>query len=446
MTNDLIKVPSARRLMSSMRDLGYEFSDAVAEIVDNSIQAQANVIQVELKFDGLDSYLTISDNGIGMTPSEIKEAMRFGSTRDYTENDLGKFGLGLKTSSLSQCDLLTVSSRKSAQKGRIHSYSWNVPYISQVDEWEILAIDKNDLLEHVLSHLESTTGTVVTWEGLSRLTNYQIPTGGRAANEIKRLTEELRLSLGTIFHRYLTGEANARKVIIFINGEKVAPWDPFCRGEKLTKSVEHFSVDVSLNGKKAKIKFKPFILPHQKDFSSNSAHVRAGGLLKWNKQQGFYVYRSGRLLQNGGWCGLRTSDEHSKLARIMVDIPPGFDELFKVNISKMKINFPSEIKQEVIAQLAPILKLADETYRGYGSASFDEASVYHFELSHIVEVIEVSLNDLDGRWGLRPGDVKNVLPKLYESATPSERRALLRIFKRLSTKKINEERGELVAA
>jgi hypothetical protein len=445
MTNDLIKVPSARRLMSSMRDLGYEFSDAVAEIIDNSIQARANIIQVELKFDGLDSYLTIADNGIGMTPSEIKEAMRFGSTRDYEHNDLGKFGLGLKTSSLSQCDLLTVSSRRSSHKGRIHSYSWDVPYISKVDQWEILSVEKDELLNHVLEHLELTTGTVVTWEGLSRLTNYQIPTGGRAANEIKRLTEELRLSLGTIFHRYLTGEAKSRKVMIFVNGEKVIPWDPFCRDEKLMKSLEPFSIDVSLNGKKGKIKFNPFILPHQRDFSSNSAHVRAGGLFKWNKQQGFYIYRSGRLLQNGGWCGLRTSDEHSKLARVMVDISPGFDELFKVNISKMKINFPSEIKQEVISKLAPVLKLADETYRGLGSTSLDDASVYHFDLNHVIKVIDSSLKDLDRRWSLRPGTVNDVLPKLYENATPSERRTLLRIFKRLSTD-VNEKRSELEAA
>ena len=439
MTKDLIKVPSARRLMSSMRDLGYEFSDAVAEIVDNSIQAKANVIQVELKFEGLDSYLTVSDNGFGMGPAEIKEAMRFGSNRDYVENDLGKFGLGLKTSSLSQCDLLTVSSRCSNQKGRIHSYSWNVPYISKVDQWEILSVEKDELLNHVLEHLEATIGTVVTWEGLSRLTNYQIPTGGRAANEIKRLTEELRLALGSTFHRYLTGEANSRKVVIFVNGEKTVPWDPFCRSEKITKAMEPFAVDVSLNGKKSKIKFKPFILPHQSDFSSLSAHTRAGGLMKWNKQQGFYVYRSGRLLQSGGWCGLRTSDEHSKLARVMVDIPPGFDELFKVNISKMKINFPSEIKQEVILKLAPVLRLADEIYRGSGSTTLDDASLYHFDLNHVIKIIDSSLQNLDGRWSLRPGTVRNVLPKLYESATPSERRALLRLFKRLSTNVVEEK-------
>lgn len=112
----VISIQSAKSLISSMRYLGYEFSDAVAEIVDNSIQAGANVIQVNLHFDGYDSYLTILDNGVGMTPAEIREAMRFGSMGDYEQDDLGKFGLGLKTSSLSQCDSLTVSSRNSQKR------------------------------------------------------------------------------------------------------------------------------------------------------------------------------------------------------------------------------------------------------------------------------------------------------------------------------------------
>ena len=428
----LISIPSAKRLISSMRDLGYEFSDAVAEIVDNSIQAKANVIQVSLQFDGLDSYLTVSDNGVGMSPSEIREAMRFGSIRDYEQNDLGKFGLGLKTASLSQCDLLTVSSRRSMDKVRIHSYSWDIPYINKVDQWEILSVDQEDLLNHVVEHLHSTTGTVVIWEGLSRLTNFQIPTGGRAANEIKRLTEELRLAMGATFHRYLTGEANSRKVVIFVNGEKVTPWDPFCRDEKHTKSVEPFSISVSLNGKKSQIKVKPFILPNQKHFSSVSAHVKAGGLMKWNKQQGFYIYRAGRLLQSGGWCGLRTSDEHSKLARVLLEIPPGFDELFKVNISKMKINFPREIRQEVVMKLAPTLKIADEAYRRHEDLTLAGTSIYHFELTQIIKVIESSLSGLDGKWNLSAGTLTSVIPRLYAHATPSERRALLSLCKRLS--------------
>ena len=415
-----------------MRDLGYEFSDAVAEIVDNSIQAGANVIQANLQFDGYESYLTVLDNGVGMTPAEIREALRFGSMRDYEQDDLGKFGLGLKTSSLSQCDSLTVSSRNSQKKVQIHSYSWDMDHINRVDQWEILPIEADELLNPVVEHLYSTTGTAVTWERLNRLLNFQDPAGGRAENDFKRLIQELKISLGATFHRYLTGEQRSKKVMIFVNGDLVESWDPFCRTEKNTVELESFSIPISMDGRKGLVKFRPFVLPAQSQFSSSSAHLRAGGPAKWNKQQGFYIYRSGRLLQSGGWCGLRTSDEHSKLARVLVEIPAGFDDLFKVNISKMKINFPRELRDETIHKLAPTLKKANDSYRTQGEASFSGASVYEADDKHFEKLVGTSLSKLDADWNLSPGTVKNVLPKLYGQATPSERRYLLRIFKRLA--------------
>ena len=422
-----------------MRDLGYEFSDAVAEIVDNSIQAGANVIQVNLQFDGYESYLTVLDNGVGMTPAEIREALRFGSMRDYEQDDLGKFGLGLKTSSLSQCDSLTVSSRNSQKKVQIHSYSWDMDHINKVDQWEILPIETNELLNPVVEHLYSTTGTAVTWERLNRLLNFQDPAGGRAENDFKRLIQELKISLGATFHRYLTGEQRSKKVMIFVNGDLVESWDPFCRTEINTVELESFSIPISMDGRKGLVKFRPFVLPAQSQFSSSSAHLRAGGPAKWNKQQGFYIYRSGRLLQSGGWCGLRTSDEHSKLARVLVEIPAGFDDLFKVNISKMKINFPRELREETIHKLAPTLKKANDSYRTQGEASFSGASVYEADDKHFEKLVGTSLSKLDADWNLSPGTVKNVFPKLYGQATPSERRYLLRVFKRLAgEEKINE--------
>ena len=424
--------PSAKRLISSMRDLGYEFTDAVAEIVDNSIQAGANVIQVNLQFDGYESYLTVLDNGVGMTPSEIREAMRFGSMREYEQDDLGKFGLGLKTSSLSQCDSLTVSSRKSQKKVQIHSYSWDMDHIHKVDLWEILPIELDYLLNPVVEHLYSTTGTAVTWERLNRLLNFQDPSGGRAENDFKKLTQDLKVSLGGTFHRYLTGEQQSKKVMIFVNGDLVQAWDPFCRIEKNTIELNPFDIPVSMAGKKGLIKFRPFVLPTQSQFSSLSAHLRAGGPAKWNKQQGLYIYRAGRLLQSGGWCGLRTSDEHSKLARVLVEIPVGFDNLFKVNISKMKINFPREIREETIYKLAPTLKIANDSYRTQGDATFSGTSVYESDHKHFEQLVGNSLSKLDTEWNLAPGTVKNVFPQLYSQATPSERRYLLKIFKRLA--------------
>ncbi len=433
MTPSTNLTPSAKRLISSMRDLGYEFSDAVAEIVDNSIQANANVIQVNLHFDGNESYLTVLDNGVGMTPSKIREAMRFGSSRNYEQNDLGKFGLGLKTASLSQCDSLTVSSRNSSKKARIQSYCWDMDHICNVDRWEILSIETSDLLNSVVEHLYSTTGTAVTWEKLNRLLNFQDPTGGRAENDFKKLSKELKLSLGATFHRYLTGEQRSKKVMIFVNGDFVEPWDPFCRSEKNTTELEAFSIPVSLDWKKGAVKFRPFVMPAQSKFSSPAAHIKAGGLAKWNKQQGFYIYRAGRLLQSGGWCGLRTSDEHAKLARILVEIPPGFDDIFKVNISKMKINFPRSIREETAKQLAPTLKHAHDSYRTQGEIPFSGTDLHEFDNGHFDKLIGNTVAKLDDEWGVSPGTVNKVLPKLYAQATPNERRHLLKLFKRLAT-------------
>lgn len=427
--------PSARRLITSMRDLGYEFTDAVAELVDNSIQAGSSVIQVNLHFDGTDSYLTVMDNGHGMTHSQLVESMRFGSIREYLDDDLGKFGLGLKTSSLSQCDILTVSTRCSSNTETIHSYCWSIEHITKVDKWEIIPVDEEDLLNPVLEHLNSTVGTVVTWERLNRLLSFRDPNGWRAENHVTRLIHDLKLSLGTTFHRYLTGEQRTKRVVIFVNGEIVEAWDPFCRSEMKTQELDSFSIPVSVNDIKAKIEFRPFVLPHQSAFSSHSAHVKAGGRGKWNKQQGFYIYRAGRLLQSGGWCGLRTSDEHSKLTRVIVEIPAGLDHLFKVNIAKMKVNFPREIRQDVMTFLTPIIKFANDVYRSHGSSKLEETSSSEEQYNASITELKGPLDRLDTHWGFREGTIRKLLPKFYTYSTRSERDILLKMIRRIISEK-----------
>ena len=430
-------IPSARRLISSLRDLGYSFPDAVAEIVDNAIQARATVIQVRLRFNGGNSFMSVLDNGNGMRPTEIRESLRFGSVREYSSEDLGKFGLGLKTASLSQADCLTVSSRVGELRSRVNSFQWNMDHIQKVDRWEIIPIQQSDLLEDVKNHLKETVGTAVTWQGLGRLTNYQIPTGGRAENEIRRLSAELEISLGTIFHRQITGESPGQKVIIFVNGKRVQAWDPFCRSEEHTKQLDEFSVEVLHNEKMHSIKFQPFILPTQEKFSSLSAHLRAGGLKKWNKQQGFYIYRAGRLLQSGGWCGLRTSDEHMKLARVSVDIPTSLDEIFKVNVSKMKIIFPTMIRESVLDKLQNTFRVADQEYR--------HAMESHALLSEealdgkVSKELQGLLESLDSNNSLEATGFTTVIPKLLELASVNERRIILRVIDKLAVNSLNDQ-------
>ena len=357
-------IPSAKRLIRSLRDIGYEFVDAVADVVDNAIEAEATVISVGLKFEGIDSYLTIADNGVGMASKEIQEALRFGSTRKYAdENDLGRYGLGLKTASLSQAEKLTVSARRGEERARINSYCWDLNHIEKTNRWEILKIETCDLKDEVREHLHQTTGTVVTWERLGRLLGYKYPTGEHAKKHADLMVDSLRTHLGMIFHRFLSGEIYGKRIAIYINNTRISPWDPYSRGEENTQKMEPISIPLDYEDGIYNVKIQPYILPPQALYSSAKAHVAASGPGKWNKQQGLYVYRSNRIIQAGGWSGLRTSDEHTKLIRIAVFIPPQLDEIFQVNVAKKQATLPRQLRSNLLKLISPAIQCAQERYR-----------------------------------------------------------------------------------
>src|SRR5882672_9443540 len=119
-------IPSAHRLITSLRDMGYDFSAAVADVVDNSIEALASKVEIDVHSEGDESWVRITDNGVGMNPGQIREALRYGTARKYDEKkSLGKFGLGLKTASMSQCQHLTVASRSSLGRTEIAAHAWD---------------------------------------------------------------------------------------------------------------------------------------------------------------------------------------------------------------------------------------------------------------------------------------------------------------------------------
>ncbi len=357
-------IPSAKRLIRSLRDIGYEFVDAVADIVDNSVEAQATIISITLKFEGEDSYLTIADNGVGMASKDIQEALRFGSNRAYEDSDdLGRYGLGLKTASLSQCERLTVSARRGEERARINSYCWDLDHIEQTNRWEILKIESDEIKDEVWRHLHETTGTVVTWERLGRLLGYKYPSGEYARKQAEQMAESLKLHLGMVFHRFLSGEIQGKRIAIYINDERVVPWDPYSRGEKHTQKLDPILIPLDFGEGIYNVKVQPYILPPQALYSSTRAHLQASGPGKWNKQQGLYIYRSNRIIQAGGWSGLRTSDEHTKLVRMAVFIPSQLDELFQVNVAKKHLTLPRELRSVLLKEIQPIIHRAQEVYR-----------------------------------------------------------------------------------
>lgn len=361
--NGITVIPSAKRLIRSLRDMGYEFAAAVADLIDNSIEAKANTVWVDVVWDGEVSYVTIADNGLGMTPQELREALRFGSERDYEDEDLGKFGLGLKTASLSQCLRLTVATRQNQNRADINAYCWDVDHVDATNRWEILPVKPTDLPPGVRQHLKETTGTVVIWERLDRILGYKKPEGEFARKQLMAMCRELEEHVSMVFHRFLSGEVRGKRLSIYINENKVIPWDPFARSEEATKKLEPKTFRVEGEKGRGDIIVEPYVLPHQSKFSTPEAFNRASGPAKWNRQQGFYIYRADRMIQSGGWSGLRTLDEHRKLSRIAISFTPKLDDEFKINVPKMRVSMPASVRDDIVKAIGAGIKMAEDEYR-----------------------------------------------------------------------------------
>src|SRR3989338_8086844 len=271
-------IPSAKRLIKSLRDIGYDFSTAVADLVDNLIEV-----------DGDNSFVRISDNGKGMTVDELKEAMRYGAERLYSEEDLGKFGLGLKTASMSQCQCFYVASRTIEEINFIPAFCWDLAHIEKTNKWEIIEPKDKEILTLLRDPLNEHIGTVVLWKRVDRMLGFKHPYGEPARKKLISMCRELETYLAMVFHKFLAHETGRAPLEIYLNFNKIEPWDPFARGE-----------------------------PKKEECSSQNSFRRTSGPANWNQQQGFYIYRADRLIQSGGWCGIRTSDEHTKLSRIEI--------------------------------------------------------------------------------------------------------------------------------
>jgi anti-sigma regulatory factor (Ser/Thr protein kinase) len=355
-------VPSAWRLMQSLRDMGYDFVSAVADLIDNSIEAGAHQVTIDVHFEGDDSWIRVADEGRGMSLEELLEAMRYGSAGKYDEDDLGKFGLGLKTASLSQCQRLTVTSHAKASDD-IVAFCWDLDHIEKTNRWEALRLRKAEIWESTRKFLRGKSGTVVLWQRLDRILGYHHPYGASASRALNNMCRELEEHLAMVFHRFLAGDVPGKELKIIVNGYDVLPWDPFARSEPKTKSLDSIKFKLEHEGTFGHMVLRPYILPHHNDFSSQAAFDKASGPRKWNLQQGFYIYRANRLIQSGGWSGIRTMDEHDKLARIALEFPPALDNAFKINVAKMRVQIPAQIREKVKDEVTQIIRIADRTYR-----------------------------------------------------------------------------------
>lgn len=353
-------VPSAARLLGSLRDLGYDFVNAVADVVDNSVSAKASEVHIVIHSGGPESWIRIADNGVGMNGATITEAMRLGTgQRDYSSEELGKFGLGLKTASLSQARSITVASRTNLGRAVIECRRLDLDAIQASDRWEIEIPAAAQRPHEVTEPLKNSTGTVVMWEKLDRVLDLKDPFGGWSHRYLLKLAERLDRHLGMVFGRFISGEAKRKgRLTLTVNGTKVEQWDPFCLDERTEQLPVH---DLRVGG--GLVRYRPYVLPPQHDFSSDEAWRLASGPNQWNRQQGLYIYRADRMIQSGGWSWLRGADEHIKLARAAVEFWPGLDETFEINVAKTRVKLPEELRDQLKPLVAMLTRRADDRYR-----------------------------------------------------------------------------------
>lgn len=390
-------VPSARRLVQSLRDIGYDVATALADLVDNSIAASARNVWIDLHFNGAGSWIRILDDGDGMRERALREAMRFGTQRTYGRDELGRFGLGLKSASLSQCRRLTVATR-TAIRGRIRVARWDLDHIERSDRWEVLRPHLKSCPTAV-EPLRFRTGTAIVWEGLDRINRYRFPDGRRAESDFEKVAADIEGHLAMTFHRYLAGETRSRhRINLYLNRKEISPWDPFSRDELATVQVPAQRLTISHRRQKHRIVVRPFVLPAESQFSTLAAHRRAAGPRFWTRQQGFYFYRNDRLIQAGGWSRLRTQDEHTKLARVAIDIPSAADDAFELTVSKTQVRIPASIRGELAAVASSTCRAAEEAYRRprtpAGPEHADIAATRLDALATLVQMVVSALNDV----------------------------------------------------
>lgn len=355
--------PRASSLTESMRDIGYSLETAVADIIDNSIAANTSEVSIRFDFESSSPRLCIIDNGRGMTSDELIDAMRHGSKHPRetrSADDLGRFGLGLKTASFSQCRRLTVVS---SQNKKLAAATWDLDTVSEKDEWVLGILEPAEIAALPYISELGATGTMVLWEKLDRLCDNATPSKELLYEKIELVDRHLAL----VFHRFLSGDVKGRKLEIKMNGHAVEAFDPFCLSNKATQLLSEEICRVRSH----EVRIQPYILPHHSKLSprENDYYQTRSEFVS---NQGVYVYRNNRLMAWGNWFRLVPKGEATKLARVRIDFPNALDELWTIDIKKSRAYPPQQVKDTLRQVLNRIVEQSTRVHTGRGRKLFDE--------------------------------------------------------------------------
>lgn len=360
-----------------MRAIGYSFQSALADIIDNSISAGAKNIDIRFSPYG-EPYVVVIDDGCGITSDRLTEAMRHGSSdprQRRDRSDLGRFGLGLKTASLSQCRRLTVVSKVN---DTVSAKRWDLDVIGQREDWILLGLTHEAIgsLPHIAELKSLETGTMVLWQSFDRLAAGELS----VESALGQRMDTARDHLAMVFHRFLSPEKPYSPVRIVINGNPIAALDPFLSSHRGTQALPEEQILVE--GEPVVI--APFILPHISRLSIADLST-AGGEDGLRRNQGFYVYRARRLITWGSWFRLIRQEEITKLARVRVDIPNSLDHLWTIDVRKSAAYPPQPVRDRLRTVVSRIAEGSRRvyTFRGRKANSDDVLHAWERNLTRM---------------------------------------------------------------
>ncbi|MCG2590761.1 ATP-binding protein [Rhodohalobacter sulfatireducens] len=357
--------PNPSKLMEGLRDTGYDFNTALADIVDNSVDANATKIDIYIKMDGDgDKLIMVADNGCGMDKTTLKDGMTYGSKGDNNPKRLGKFGLGLKTASTAYCRRLSVITRHSADVEPLKA-TWDLDHVVKVAEWELLLESPTNFEKKYLEKTaENSSGTLVIWGTIDRLLKeYATPGGKYEQRALDKRVKSFREHAGMIYQRFLDPEDDrARNIEMNLNGKPIDPWNPFFESEPQTEMVADESIKVEVgDGTETEFQIRAFVLPRNENFSTEEA---AESAKINNDNQGIYIYRENRLIHPADWLGMYTKEPHYSLLRIEFSFNHELDEAFQVDIKKSQIILNEELYKFVHERFLPAPRTAaNDRYR-----------------------------------------------------------------------------------
>lgn len=351
-------IPNPKSTINSYRSFGYNLSTAIADIIDNSISAEAKNIEIEYKWLGQNTYIAILDDGVGMNKDELVLAMTPGSKdpediRD--EKDLGRFGMGLKTASFSQCKSLTCITRKEGLN--TINRCWDIDYINKTNEWRLLDKVSNESFLRKIDNQKN--GTLILWEKLDRIVGDANIENESVKNALYDEMQTVKSHISLVFHKFI----ESKKIKILFQEDVIKAQNPFLLD--LTPMPEMGPTE-----KFGNVEITYFILPHMSSIGKEK-YEKSGGSLGWFQQQGFYVYRGDRLLVAGDWLGLAKRKDYSKLARIMVNFCNSNDFDWNLDIKKSTATPPISIRRELSKHANIAIKKSAKIYNWRGQKNID---------------------------------------------------------------------------